>query len=73
MQKAAKRLRFTSAVFHHLNAMKLQRALRAYWALKLARTQIQSVIMIQVWVRGMNWPEKVSKQRQAVISVPLSL
>lgn len=48
MAKAAKRLRFTSAVFHHLSAMKLQRALRAHWALKSAKNQIQSVIVIQV-------------------------
>ncbi|XP_061595024.1 abnormal spindle-like microcephaly-associated protein [Cololabis saira] len=46
------RLRFTSAVFHHLAAVKIQRALRAHWALKSAKTQIHSVISIQRWVRA---------------------
>lgn len=46
--KAGKRLRFTSAVFHHLSAIKIQRALRAHWALESAKRQIHSVITIQV-------------------------
>lgn len=64
MEKAAKRLRFTSAVFHHLSAIKLQRALRAHWALESAKKEIQSVIMIQVsWqsvCSGKNLLEKCS-------------
>lgn len=45
---AERRLRFTSAVFHHLSAIKIQRALRAHWALESAKRQIHSVITIQV-------------------------
>lgn len=45
---AQRRLRFGAAVYHHLSAIKIQRALRAHWALESAKRQIQSVIMIQV-------------------------
>ncbi|XP_029284980.1 abnormal spindle-like microcephaly-associated protein isoform X2 [Cottoperca gobio] len=50
--KEERRLRFSSAVFHHLSAMKIQRALRAHWALESAKRQIHSVITIQRWVKG---------------------
>lgn len=46
--RAERRLRFTSAIFHHLSAIKIQRALRAHWALESAKRQIHSVITIQV-------------------------
>lgn len=46
--KAEKRLRFTSAVFHHLSAIKIQRALRAHRALENAKRQIHCVVTIQV-------------------------
>lgn len=46
--KAEKRVRFTSAVFHHLSAIKIQRAVRAHWALENAKRQIHSVVTIQV-------------------------
>lgn len=46
--KAERRLRFTSALFHHLSAIKIQRTLRAHWALESAKRQIHSVITIQV-------------------------
>lgn len=48
---ATKRLRFTSAAFHHLSAIKIQRALRAHFALEKAKRQIHSVITIQVQTR----------------------
>jgi len=43
-----KRRRFTAAAFHHISAMKIQRALRAQWALQSAKKEIHSVIAIQV-------------------------
>lgn len=46
--RAENRLRFTSAVLHHLSAIKIQRALRAHWALESAKRQIHSVVTIQV-------------------------
>uniref|UniRef100_H2S1U5 Assembly factor for spindle microtubules n=1 Tax=Takifugu rubripes TaxID=31033 RepID=H2S1U5_TAKRU len=66
-EKAAKRLRFTSAVFHHLCAMKLQRALRAHWALKSAKNQIQSVIVIQRWVKAKQQRRRYLEDRQKVV------
>ena len=46
--RSERRLRFTSAVLHHLSAIKIQRALRAHWALESAKRQIHSVITVQV-------------------------
>ncbi|KAJ3599901.1 hypothetical protein NHX12_033855 [Muraenolepis orangiensis] len=44
---AEKRLRFCATVFHHISAIKIQRALRVHWALKSAKKEIHSVIAIQ--------------------------
>ncbi|KAM9358495.1 abnormal spindle-like microcephaly-associated protein [Symphorus nematophorus] len=67
--KAERRLRFTSAVFHHLSAMKIQRALRAHWALESARRQIQSVITIQRWVRARQQRRRyLEDRRKAVVA-----
>ncbi|XP_029988612.1 abnormal spindle-like microcephaly-associated protein [Sphaeramia orbicularis] len=49
---AQRRLQFTAAIFHHLHAIKIQRAVRAHWALQSAKKQIHSVITIQRWVRA---------------------
>lgn len=49
---AERRLRFTAAAFHHLSAMKIQRALRAHWALVSAQRQIHSIVTLQVAQRG---------------------
>ncbi|KAK0154626.1 Abnormal spindle-like microcephaly-associated [Merluccius polli] len=40
--KAEKRRRFIAAAFHHISAMKIQRALRAHWALQSAKKEIHS-------------------------------
>ncbi|KAL2090377.1 hypothetical protein ACEWY4_015065 [Coilia grayii] len=47
---AQRRLRFSAAVHHHVCAIRLQRAFRAHRALKAARTQMHSVLYIQVRV-----------------------
>uniref|UniRef100_A0A8D2NAL4 Calponin-homology (CH) domain-containing protein n=1 Tax=Zonotrichia albicollis TaxID=44394 RepID=A0A8D2NAL4_ZONAL len=48
-QKQKKRLLyFTAAVYHHISAIKIQRAFRLHLTLKLAETQISSVVVIQV-------------------------
>ncbi|XP_061635623.1 abnormal spindle-like microcephaly-associated protein [Phyllopteryx taeniolatus] len=49
--KAQIRLRFAGAVYHHLSAIKIQRAWRAHWTLESAKRQIHSVIIIQNFVR----------------------
>ncbi|XP_035509967.1 abnormal spindle-like microcephaly-associated protein [Morone saxatilis] len=66
--KAERRLRFTSAVFHHLKAVKIQRALRAHWALESAKRQIHSVITIQQWVRARQQRRRYLEDRSKVVT-----
>ncbi|XP_070765126.1 abnormal spindle-like microcephaly-associated protein [Enoplosus armatus] len=65
--KAERRLRFTSVVFHHLSAIKIQRALRAHWALEWAKRQILSVITIQRWVRARQQRSRYLEDRRKVV------
>ncbi|XP_070688412.1 abnormal spindle-like microcephaly-associated protein [Pempheris klunzingeri] len=65
--KAERRLRFTSAVFYHLSAIKIQRALRAHWALESAKKQIHSVITIQQWVRAKQQRKRYLEDRRKVV------
>ncbi|NWX58243.1 ASPM protein, partial [Promerops cafer] len=52
-QKQKKRLLyFTAAAYHHISAIKIQRAYRIHLTLKLAQTQISSVLIIQSWFRA---------------------
>uniref|UniRef100_A0A9J8D4B1 Assembly factor for spindle microtubules n=1 Tax=Cyprinus carpio carpio TaxID=630221 RepID=A0A9J8D4B1_CYPCA len=48
MACAARRHRFTAAVYHHLCAIRIQRAVRAHWILISAKRKISSVLYIQV-------------------------
>ncbi|KAM7409265.1 hypothetical protein PAMA_000966 [Pampus argenteus] len=65
--RTARRLRFTAAVFHHLSAVKIQRALRAHWALESAKRQIHSVITIQRWVRVRQQRRQYLEDRRKVV------
>ncbi|XP_042369980.1 abnormal spindle-like microcephaly-associated protein [Plectropomus leopardus] len=65
--KAERRLRFASAVFHHLSAIKIQRALRAHRALESAKRQIHSVITIQRWVRVRQQRRRYLEDRRKVV------
>ncbi|KAM8874665.1 abnormal spindle-like microcephaly-associated protein isoform 2-T2 [Spinachia spinachia] len=65
--RAERRLRFTAAVFHHLRAVRIQRALRAHWALESARRQIHSVITIQRWVRSRQQRRRYLGDRRKVL------
>ncbi|KAF0041776.1 hypothetical protein F2P81_005308 [Scophthalmus maximus] len=65
--KAERRLRFTSAVFHHLSAMKIQRALRAHRALVSAKRQIHSVVTVQRWVRARQQRRRYLEDRRKVV------
>lgn len=47
-QKQKRLLYFTAAAHHHISAIKIQRAYRRHLTLKLAQTQISSVLIIQV-------------------------
>uniref|UniRef100_A0A8C0VLB9 Assembly factor for spindle microtubules n=1 Tax=Cyanistes caeruleus TaxID=156563 RepID=A0A8C0VLB9_CYACU len=52
-QKQKKRLLyFTAAAYHHISAIKIQRAYRIHLTLKLGQTQISSVLIIQRWFRA---------------------
>ncbi|NXB74716.1 ASPM protein, partial [Donacobius atricapilla] len=52
-QKQKKKLLyFTAAAYHHISAIKIQRAYRSHLILKLAQTQISSVLIIQRWFRA---------------------
>jgi len=51
-QKQKKRLlHFTAAAYHHISAIKIQRAYRIHLILKLAQTRMSSVLIIQVSLR----------------------
>ncbi|XP_077573225.1 abnormal spindle-like microcephaly-associated protein homolog isoform X2 [Stigmatopora nigra] len=63
-----RRLHFAGAVFHHLCAIKIQRALRTYWTLKTAKTQIHSVIIIQNFVRMMLQKRRYQADRRKVVT-----
>ncbi|XP_062252212.1 abnormal spindle-like microcephaly-associated protein [Platichthys flesus] len=65
---AERRLRFTSAVFHHLSAMKIQRALRAHWALESAKRQIHCVVAVQRWVRATQQRRRYLEDRRKVVT-----
>ncbi|XP_056303661.1 abnormal spindle-like microcephaly-associated protein [Danio aesculapii] len=67
MAFAARRLRFTAAVYHHLSAIKIQRAVRAHWALKSAKRKISSVLYIQQCFRAKLQRKKYLKDREDVI------
>ncbi|XP_037325617.2 abnormal spindle-like microcephaly-associated protein [Pungitius pungitius] len=66
--RAKRRLRFTSAVFHHLKAIKIQRALRAHWALESAKRQIHCVVTIQRWVRCRQQRRRYLEDRRKVLT-----
>ncbi|XP_077450851.1 abnormal spindle-like microcephaly-associated protein [Stigmatopora argus] len=63
-----KRLCFAGAVFHHLCAIKIQRALRTYWTLKTAKTHIHSVIIIQNFVRMVLQKRRYLADRRKVVT-----
>ncbi|XP_055077433.1 abnormal spindle-like microcephaly-associated protein [Periophthalmus magnuspinnatus] len=67
--QAERRLRFTAAVYHHLQAIKIQRALRVHWALVSAKKQIHSVITIQRWVRVCLQRRRYRDDRRKVVLV----
>ncbi|KAL4635046.1 abnormal spindle-like microcephaly-associated protein [Arapaima gigas] len=67
--QASRRQRFTAFVYHHLCAIKIQRALRAHWALESAKKQLCSVIYIQRWFRSCTQRRRYLEQREKVIAL----
>ncbi|XP_028918990.1 abnormal spindle-like microcephaly-associated protein, partial [Ornithorhynchus anatinus] len=69
-QKRQRRLlHFTAAAYHHLSALKIQRAYRIHRALRQAQTQISSVIFIQRWFRARLQRKRFIQDRQKIIKV----
>uniref|UniRef100_A0A8C6UT50 Abnormal spindle microtubule assembly n=1 Tax=Neogobius melanostomus TaxID=47308 RepID=A0A8C6UT50_9GOBI len=69
ISQANRRVRFTAAIFCHLHAIKIQRALRVHWALLSAKKQINSVITIQRWVRAWHQKRRYQEDRRKVAVV----
>uniref|UniRef100_A0A671PR28 Abnormal spindle-like microcephaly-associated protein homolog n=1 Tax=Sinocyclocheilus anshuiensis TaxID=1608454 RepID=A0A671PR28_9TELE len=61
------RLHFTAAVYRHLCAIKIQRAVRAHWALKSAKRKISSVLYIQQCFRAKLQRKRYLKDREDII------
>uniref|UniRef100_K7FHR7 Assembly factor for spindle microtubules n=1 Tax=Pelodiscus sinensis TaxID=13735 RepID=K7FHR7_PELSI len=60
---------FSAAAYHHLSAIKIQRALRIHLLLKRAQMQIPSVLCIQRWFRARLQQRKSLQDRQKVIKI----
>ncbi|NXJ21406.1 ASPM protein, partial [Dicrurus megarhynchus] len=67
-QKQKKRLLyFTAAAYHHISAIKIQRAYRIHLTLKLAQTQISSVLIIQRWFRAKTQRKRFLRDYQRLV------
>ncbi|NWW92799.1 ASPM protein, partial [Rhynochetos jubatus] len=67
-QKQKKRLLyFTSAAYHHISAIKIQRAYRIHRILKLAQNQHSSVLIIQRWFRAKMQQKRFQRDYQRII------
>ncbi|NXM50284.1 ASPM protein, partial [Gymnorhina tibicen] len=67
-QKQKKRLLyFTAAAYHHISAIKIQRAYRIHLTLKLAQTQISSVLIIQRWFRAKMQQKRFLRDYQRLV------
>ncbi|NXQ65883.1 ASPM protein, partial [Quiscalus mexicanus] len=60
-------LYFTAAVYHHISAIKIQRAYRLHLTLKLAQTRISSVLIIQSWFRAQAQRRRFVRERGTVV------
>ncbi|XP_010012030.1 PREDICTED: abnormal spindle-like microcephaly-associated protein, partial [Nestor notabilis] len=69
-QKQKKRLLyFTAAAYHHISAIKIQRAYRIHLILKLAQKQISSVLVIQRWFRAKMQQKRFLRDYQRIIQL----
>ncbi|NXM10780.1 ASPM protein, partial [Ploceus nigricollis] len=69
-QKQKKRLlSFTAAAYYHISAIKIQRAYRIHLTLKLAQTQISSVLIIQSWFRAKMQRRRFLRDYQRVVGL----
>ncbi|XP_075013101.1 abnormal spindle-like microcephaly-associated protein [Calonectris borealis] len=69
-QKQKERLLyFTAAAYHHISAIKIQRAYRIHLILKLAQNQISSVLIIQRWFRAKMQQKRFLRDYQRIIQL----
>ncbi|XP_074953315.1 abnormal spindle-like microcephaly-associated protein isoform X1 [Phalacrocorax aristotelis] len=69
-QKQKKRLLcFTAAAYHHISAIKIQRAYRIHLILKLAQNQISSILIIQRWFRAKMQQKRFLRDYQRIIQL----
>nr|XP_009933165.1 PREDICTED: abnormal spindle-like microcephaly-associated protein [Opisthocomus hoazin] len=69
-QKQKKRLlHFTAAAYHHISAIKIQRAYRIHLILKLAQTRMSSVLIIQRWFRAKMQQKRFLRDYQRIIQL----
>ncbi|NXI40183.1 ASPM protein, partial [Galbula dea] len=69
-QKQKKRLLyFKAAAYHHMSAIKIQRAYRIHLILKLAQNQISSVLKIQRWLRAKMQQKRFQRDYQRIIQL----
>ncbi|KAM6217298.1 abnormal spindle-like microcephaly-associated protein [Rhynchocyon petersi] len=59
-------LHFTAAAYHHLSALKIQRAYKRHQALRNANQHISSVIFIQRWFRARLQQKRFTQQYQSI-------
>ncbi|XP_043079329.1 LOW QUALITY PROTEIN: abnormal spindle-like microcephaly-associated protein [Puntigrus tetrazona] len=64
---AARRHRFSAAVYHHLCAIRIQRAVRAHWALQSAKRKISLVLYIQQCFRAKLQRRRYLKDRDRIV------
>ncbi|KAM9378980.1 abnormal spindle-like microcephaly-associated protein [Phaethornis superciliosus] len=64
-----KLLHFTAAAYHHISAIKIQRAYRIHLILKLAQNQISSVLKIQRWFRAKMQQKRFLRDYQRIIQL----
>ncbi|NXH69326.1 ASPM protein, partial [Hydrobates tethys] len=69
-QKQKERLlHFTAAAYHHMSAIKIQRAYRIHLILKHAQKQISSVLIIQRWFRAKMQQKRFLRDYQRIIQL----
>ncbi|CAM5134815.1 unnamed protein product [Eretmochelys imbricata] len=69
-EKQKKRLLcFSAAAYHHLSAIKIQRAFRIHLVLKHAQMQISSIICIQRWFRARLQQKKSLQDHQKITKI----
>uniref|UniRef100_G1N215 Assembly factor for spindle microtubules n=1 Tax=Meleagris gallopavo TaxID=9103 RepID=G1N215_MELGA len=67
-QKQKKRLLyFIAAAYHHVSAIKIQRAYRMHLAYKLAENHISSVLIIQKWFRAKMQRRRFQRDLQRIV------